>query len=719
MNPVPVPARLFWARLFCLLTGLGLGGLSVQAADDDVLLADFEGPDYGAWQVEGQAFGPGPAQGTLPNQMPVDGFAGHGLANSYYQGDGTTGRLTSPDFQIERDHMNFLIGGGGHAGQTCMNLLVDGQVVRTATGPNTQPGGGELLDWQSWDVRDLRGQTARLQVVDEHTGGWGHINVDQIVLSARPRGAQPVECALTITHRYWHLPVRNGAPKRIVRLREGEQTLREFEIELADGPPELYVFCDLREHVGRELTLQIDRLPTDSQALDNLHFADDVPDATALYAEPLRPQFHFTSRRGWLNDPNGLVYAGGKYHLFYQHNPYGIQWGNMHWGRAESTDLLHWEETGIALYPPRIGDWAFSGSAVVDERNTSGWQVGDAPPIVIAFTSTGRGECIVYSADEGRTWQEYAGNPVVQHAGRDPRLLWHAPTQRWVMAVYDEHEGRQWIAFYTSADLKSWEFASRIADFFECPDLFELPVQGGENETRWILHAADGRYVVGRFDGREFTPEQPRRQLWYGDFYAAQTFSNEPSGRRVQIGWGRGITFPGMPFNQQMTVPVELTLVRIGDVCELRALPVRELELNRVSTEVRGDVEIPAGDPAQAELWPGELLDATLELAVQADTVLTIRVHGDDFVVDASRGELRCRHVTAPLSVSDGRLALRLLVDRGSIEIFANEGALALSAGGVPRGDERGLRLAVTQGEPVTAERIELSQVRSIWPNGE
>src|SRR6185369_3138128 len=181
----PLRSSIAAALLFLLCN------LAVMAASGDILLADFEGETYGDWKVTGEAFGPGPARGTLPNQMTVSGFLGHGLVNSFYKGDGAVGTLTSPKFKIERRYLNFLIGGGGYAGETCMNLLVDGKVDRTATGPNTEAGGSEQLEWATWDVRELMGQSARLEIVDKRTGGWGHINVDQIVQS-NERMAQEV-----------------------------------------------------------------------------------------------------------------------------------------------------------------------------------------------------------------------------------------------------------------------------------------------------------------------------------------------------------------------------------------------------------------------------------------------------------------------------------------------------------------------------------------------
>src|SRR5207302_5154989 len=200
------------------------------------------------------------------------------------------------------------------------------------------------------------------------------------------------------------------------------------------------------------------------------------------------------------------------------------------------------------------------------------------PLLVGAFTSTGRGECIVYSNDLGRTWTEHAGNPVVKHNGRDPKLIWHAPSKKWVMAVYDENGPARDVAFYTSPDLKKWEFESRIGGFYECPDLFSLPVEDDPKTRYWVLYADDGKYILGQFEGRKFSKESGKHQVWYGNFYAAQTFDSAAGGRRIQIGWANGITFPGMPFNQQMTVPCELTLRRTGDGIRLFAIPVRELD---------------------------------------------------------------------------------------------------------------------------------------------
>lgn len=695
-----------------LLLALLTVGPATAAERPDILIADFEGKDYGAWKTTGDAFGPGPARGTLPNQMPVGGYLGKGLVNSFAGGDKSTGTLTSPPFKVERRHLNFLVGGGMHPGKTCINLLVGGKVVRTATGPNDRPGGSEELDWHAWDVKEFEGKEAVIQIVDDHTGGWGHINVDHIVQTdgpKKPKGWAAREVA--VAERYLLFPVKTGAPKQRVKIAEGARILHEFDVELAEGKADFRAFLDAGAFRGKTLKIEA-RLPGDSKALEGIR---NEARATGddLYAEKLRPQFHFTSRRGWLNDPNGLVYFDGEYHLFYQHNPYGWDWGNMHWGHAASKDLVRWEELPIALYPKKYDDWAFSGSAVVDRDNTSGFGAKDKPALVAAYTSTGRGECIVYSNDRGRTWTEYEENPVVKHAGRDPKLLWHAGSKQWVMAVYDEADRKQWIAFHTSPDLKKWTYRSRIEGYFECPDLFELPVEGKEGESRWVLYAADGKYALGSFDGKEFKPDGGKLTVWYGNFYAAQTFSDVPDGRRIQIGWGRGIAFPGMPFNQQMTAPCRLTLRATADGTRLFAEPVKELETLRGAKHSVADVAVEADKNPLAKVR-GELFDivATFETGDAEAVGLTVR--GTPITYDVKKQTITCKNVSAPLKPSKGVVELRVLVDRGSVEVFANDGAVAMSVHALaPEADKT--VAAFARGGTAQAKAIDVYQMKSAW----
>jgi fructan beta-fructosidase len=534
-------------------------------------------------------------------------------------------------------------------------------------------------------------------------------------------GAQgvPRDRDLTVQHRYLLLPVAQAAPARRVRVETGGKTVREFDIKLAEGQPDFRVFCDLAAWTGRNVRITA-TLPADSKALDAISQADEVPDAQHMYREERRPQFHFTSRRGWLNDPNGLVWHDGEYHLFYQHNPYGWDWGNMHWGHAVSPDLVHWTELPDALYPRQYGDWCFSGSAVVDPRNTSGFGREGRPPMVAAFTSTGRGECIVYSNDRGRTWTEFEGNPVVKHAGRDPRLLWHEPSQRWVMAVYDETDGKRAIAFHSSPDLKAWKSESRIEGFYECPDLFALPVEGRPGKSLWVLYAADGAYMLGNFDGRRFTPESlDKHRLWYGHFYAAQTFSNTPDGRRIQIGWGNGITFPGMPFNQQMTVPCELTLKTTREGVRMFARPVAELASLRTTPSTKH--ETPPGSKTLISLSDDGHADGRLA-EVRASTTfgagskgkVSVSVQGLTVAYDQAKSLLTCGSHSAPLALPDDRaLRLQILVDVGSVEVFANDGSVAISHGATPPKGEPTLE-AAAEGN-VAPLVIEVDRLKSAW----
>ena len=681
---------------------------ALLSTGDDLLLSDFEGKDYGAWTVTGTAFGSGPARGTLPDQMPVSGFLGKALVNSYVGGDASVGTLTSPAFTVERKAINFLIGGGRHPSETCINLKIDGAVVRSATGRDS-----EHLDWESWDVAEFAGKSAVIEIVDRHSGGWGHINVDQIVQSDVPMKSGPQVREIEIEQRYLQLPVRSGAAKRMLKLSMEGKVLREFEIELADRDPQFWAIVDVQAWKGKTLRLETSGPASVKSALESVSQANDPKAAESFYGEANRPQFHFTSRRGWLNDPNGMVYLNGEYHLYYQHNPYGWAWGNMHWGHAVTKDLVHWEELPIAIYPAKAGDWAFSGSAVVDAANTSGFKTGDADVLVGAYTSTGRGECIVYSNDRGRTWTEYGGNPVVKHQGRDPRLLWHAASKQWVMAVYHEAGKTQSIAFHTSPDLKTWTPRSMIDGFYECPDLFELPVDGDPTKTRWVLLAADGRYLLGTFNGETFKPEGDKHTLWHGAFYAAQTFSNAPDGRRIQIGWARGTDFPGMQFNQQMNVPVELELKTVADAIRLLARPVKEIDVLRTKKQTWPALTLKPGENPLAGA-ASELADLTVVFRSGAAEQVVLGIRGVKLVYDARKDVLSAKGVNAPLGSSGGTVRLRLLVDRGSIEVFANDGLAAACVAAVPPRENTSLSLSAVGGAAEVGS-IDLHELRSAW----
>ena len=679
----------------------------LDAADrPDRVIADFEAENYADWTVTGNCFGNRPAAGTLDRQHQVSGFQGTGLVNTYLHGDGTTGSLTSPPLVIDRAYLNFLIGGGNHPGKTEIQLLVGDQIVRRATGDDD-----ELLTWSSFDLRDLAGHTARIRIVDEATGGWGHINIDQVTLSDQMRASGPAQRIITIDHDYLHLPVKATGKTTRMALEVDGKAVRAFDLVLTDEP-DFWVFADVSPWRGKSMTLKVKRGP----GLDAIRTADQLPDVHNLYTEALRPQFHFTAPRGWLNDPNGLVYLDGEWHLFYQHNPFGWPWGNMHWGHAVSTDLFHWKNLGEAIHPwSDVKGAAFSGSAVVDVHNTTGWKHDDQDVLVAALTDTDTGESIAYSTDRGRTFTMFAENPVVQHRGRDPKLVWYEPAKHWVMAVYDEHDDKQWIAFYTSSNLKRWTFASRIEGFYECPDLFEAAVDGDTDHKKWVLYAADGQYVIGSFDGKTFTPDhEGKQQVWYGDYYAAQSYSNAPDGRHVQIGWGRGIAFPGMPFNQQMAVPVELSLHTTDDGIRMFAEPVRELKTLRGKPRTLSELTLHPGDPSPLDGFDASETEIDLTFTPLDAERVVLSIRGAMIVYHVAAGELDCLGVKVPLKSRDGKVRLRVLIDRGSVECFGNDGRIAISKHHLFERNRRDLAVSV-EGGSVVIDALNVYDIQSCW----
>ncbi len=674
---------------------------------DNLLIADFESADYGAWRATGEAFGKGPARGTLPGQMKVDGFVGRGLVNSFNGGDKSTGTLTSPPFRIERPYISFLIGGGGFANETCVNLLVDGKTVRTVTGPNTESGGSEHLQPAGWNVSELLGRDGVIEIVDRRTGGWGHINVDQIVQTDRkpPVEQRNVTREIAIQKPYLHFPVKNGGKHRKVEVLRGGNVERFFDIELADGDPDWWAFLDVSAWRGEKLTVKVNTLRDDSRALASISQDNDIRGAENLYREPLRPQLHFSPRRGWNNDPNGLVFFRGEYHLFFQHNPYGWNWGNMHWGHAVSRDLVHWREQAEALYPDAMGPM-FSGSAVIDWKNTSGFGKDNQPPIVLLYTAAGNPtvQCLAYSTDDGKTFTKYGGNPIVTQitgGNRDPKVIWHEPTQRWVMTLYvgfDETKDgkkstRHTIHFLTSANLKDWKVTSQINGLFECPDFFELPVDGNSKNKKWILTGASSEYFVGSFDGEKFTPETPKLTGHRGKgFYAAQTYSDIPTrdGRRIQIGWLQAPS-PGMSFNQCMTLPLELTLHSTPDGERLTWHPAKELQKLRTNTHRRRTLTLGPGDPNPLAKAKGELLEIRADFEPGTDGEVRFEVRGVPIVYSAKKQELSVNNHRTPAPLRGGRQRLIIYTDRTAFEVFGSDGLTYVPMPVIPKPDARSI----------------------------
>ena len=708
-----------------------LAALSYTArAADDVIVADFERETHAPWTVTGEAFGSGPASGALPGQMHVDGFNGAGLVNSFNKGDDSTGSLTSPEFRLEGKYLSFLIGGGMNAEKLALQLLVDGKAVRSATGPNDRPGGTEALAQGSWDVSELSGKSATLRIIDEAKGSWGHINVDHIMQTdVKPKGPPPLisnaERSLTASARYLHLPIKNGAPKRLVTLLVDGKVVVRNDIELADGTPDWWAPMEVSEWQGKPVTLRVDKLPEDSTALSSIGQSDTIRNNDDLYREPLRGQFHFSPQRGWNNDPNGCVFYNGEYHLFFQHNPYGWGWGNMHWGHAVSKDLVHWQELGDKLLPDDMGPM-FSGSAVVDWNNTSGFGKDGKPPLVLFYTAAGNPtvQGMAYSTD-GRKFTKYAANPVLKQitsGNRDPKVIWHEPTKRWVMVLYVGLEGgKHTVHFFTSPNLRDWTLAS-IAEgiagtpfLYECPDFFELTVDGDASRRKWVLLGADSRYAVGSFDGIRFTAEQTNLPGHRGKgFYAAQSFSDVPDGRRIFIGWWQTET-KGMPFNQSMTVPLELKLTQTDDGPRMTFSPVKELEVLRMKTHRPNVKSLKPGDKNPLDAISAELVEVRVEFEPGDAKEVVFNIRDIMVEYDVMKQELSVAGHRAPAPLRDGKQRLIIYCDRTGAEVFASDGLCYVPMPFHTKPENKRLYFE-TRGGTATVNALEVHELRSAWP---
>ncbi|MDD4108943.1 MAG: glycoside hydrolase family 32 protein, partial [Prolixibacteraceae bacterium] len=464
-------------------------------------------------------------------------------------------------------------------------------------------------------------------------------------------------------------------------------------------------------------------------------FTSMVPEKD-YYDELYRPQFHFSPEKNWHNDPNGLVYYKGEYHLFYQYNPKGLEWGYMHWGHAVSKDLVGWEHLPVALKPDedsedKVRCTAFSGSAIIDENNLLGKQNGDEKTIIAFYTSQHCGQRIAYSTDRGRTWNKYEGNPVIpfneKDDARDPKVIWHEETQKYVMVIYrmtTEDENSRGVSFYTSGNLVDWEWQSHIFGFYECPDLVQMQVTNRPEELKWVLFDGDGSYLIGSFDGKEFTPESTKLKSDYGaNYYATQTWTNIPEedGRVIQIAWMRGGEFLGMPFKGQMTFPSELSLTKFNFGYMVTRKPVKEIELLHEKNFNWEDKNlIPGINENLVKKVNGDCLHIIGEFDLKTSSTFGFMIRkgkndpGTELLYDVKRGTLSLLGSTAPLTPTDNKITLEILIDRASIEVFANGGQTVISNCFTP--EERADNLVLfNHGGGLNVDRLDIFKVKSVW----
>lgn len=456
---------------------------------------------------------------------------------------------------------------------------------------------------------------------------------------------------------------------------------------------------------------------------------------TTSYQELHRPQLHFTPAANWMNDPNGMFYYEGKYHLFYQYYPDSIVWGPMHWGHATSQDLMHWEHLPIGLFPDSIG-CIFSGGAVVDIHNTSKLGTAEKPPIVATFThhdfvgekaktNDFQKQSIAYSLDGGAKWQKFKGNPVIPNSEkikdfRDPKVVWHEASQKWilVLAAYDR------VKFYASPDLIDWEFLSDFSiegdhRLWECPDLFPMKV-AGIDETKWVLivsiqkEAPNGgtatSYFVGEFNGKEFKADIKNQKWldWGTDNYAFVTWNNVPKeeGRILGIGWMSNWQYaqivPTEKWRSAMTLPRELRLEKSASNYSLHSLPVKEFQKLRGKSTALGQLALTEEKILEGSFSASQTeLDLTVDLKKTTSNSFGIKLQndlGENVLIkfDKEEGKMLVDRTnsrkdkfsddffknihTAPIDFKKEKMNIRLIIDAASIEIFINQGALSFTS---------------------------------------
>ncbi|MFY0599330.1 MAG: glycoside hydrolase family 32 protein [Cyclobacteriaceae bacterium] len=519
---------------------------------------------------------------------------------------------------------------------------------------------------------------------------------------------------IELVHRYLWLPVDTKEEIQQLTIEDMRGTqLEKMNIRLARDSPEFWVTWDGLDHLNQKVALKSSKTNWSIRVKQS----DERPGLDSLYQEKLRPQFHFSAQIGWLNDPNGLVYHNEEYHMFFQHNPYGWYHGNMHWGHAVSKDLLHWEELDIAI-TPIYNDWAFSGSAVIDKGNTAGFGEN---ALVAAYTSTARGECLAYSLDNGRTFKEYDGNPVLKHSGRDPKVFWYAPGKHWVMVVfnadyYDASNGQSFkkrvLQIHTSTDLKNWEYQSEIPYMWECPELFELPIEDNPEQKKWIVYGGNAQYMIGTFDGKKFTPETSKLIFKEGAHYASQTYNNTPDGRRIMQAWGT-IPAPGMPFNQMMLFPTELRLV--NTIAGLRMLPklIKEISLLHNNRQAWGGIQITRDKSLSTDV-KSDVLHVIATFDGSDDLHFGLNINGYKLDYDNLSFLLDGVHMMP----DNGEIKIEVLVDRTSIEIFGNDGKAYIVRPHI----SKNLNLEIYSNSPhweagthTSLKKLEVFEMKSIW----
>lgn len=528
--------------------------------------------------------------------------------------------------------------------------------------------------------------------------------------------------SLDVTEDYLLLPIQDDAPEgKICIVKDNEQKGTLMNVRLARERVDSYVPFVLSAYKGQHISIDIQGVPENALCWKELKMSDSF-DMTNK--EMFRPVYHHTPVYGWMNDPNGMFYKDGVYHLYFQYNPYGSVWGNMHWGHSTSTDLMHWNFEGCAIVPDAWGA-IFSGSCVVDHNNTAGFGKG----AVVAFYTSAKAtpwgdvqsQSMAYSLDNGKTFTKYEGNPILTSSEkdfRDPKIFWYAPGKHWVMML----AVGQHMEIYSSVNLKEWKKESEFGAMqgahggvWECPDLVEIPVEG-TREKKWVLicnlnpggpfGGSAAQYFVGSFDGKKFVNESPTQTKWMDwgkDNYATVTWNNAPDGRCIALGWMSNWQYannvPTRQYRSANTLARDLTLYREGQELYLKSTPSVEVkkargkkvsipsfkvsekhEMVNLFEEKQGayEVEIVIQNTGASKIAFCLLNDKGEKVSMYYD------LNRKQFVMDRSEsGTVDFSKdfpavTVAPANV-DKELTLRLFVDRSSIEAFGEDGKFVMT----------------------------------------
>lgn len=528
--------------------------------------------------------------------------------------------------------------------------------------------------------------------------------------------------SLDVTEDYLLLPIQDDAPEgKICVVKDNEQKGTLMNVRLARERVDSYVPFALSAYKGQHISIEIQGVPETALCWKELKLSGSFDMANK---ESFRPVYHHTPAYGWMNDPNGMFYKDGVYHLYFQYNPYGAVWGNMHWGHSTSTDLMHWKFEGCAIVPDAWGA-IFSGSCVVDHENTAGF----GKEAVVAFYTSAKStpwgdiqmQSMAYSLDNGKTFTKYEGNPILTSSEkdfRDPKVFWYAPGKHWVMIL----AVGQHMEIYSSVNLKEWKKESEFGAMqgahggvWECPDLVEIPVEG-TREKKWVLicnlnpggpfGGSAAQYFVGSFDGKKFVNESPTQTKWMDwgkDNYATVTWNNAPDGRCIALGWMSNWQYannvPTRQYRSANTLARDLTLYREGQELYLKSTPSVEVnkargkkvsipsfkvsekhEMVNLFEEKQGayEVEIVIQNTGASKIAFCLLNDKGEKVSMYYD------LNRKQFVMDRSEsGTVDFSKdfpavTVAPANV-DKELTLRLFVDRSSIEAFGEDGKFVMT----------------------------------------